>query len=95
VFEHLKDNSLLVVTEDQRLVPGRALEHIRLAEILAAVRGREVPGKAERRASVGPVQDVVDGVESAIAKELGNRSLRELLDVEDGEQEGTLRRRRG
>jgi len=93
VFQHLKNDSLIVVTEDQRLVPGRALDNILLADILAAVRGHDGSGKAEPRKKVGPLQEVVDGVESAISAQLGDRSLRELIDLEEGAQERASRAR--
>jgi len=86
VFQRLKDDSLIVVTEDQRLVPGRALDNILLADIFAAVRGHDGSGQAGQRKKPGPLQEVVDGVDSAIAAELGDRSLRDLIDLEDGKQ---------
>lgn len=78
IVERLEDAKLLVVSDDDGLLPGRDMSRIPLEEILDAVRG----SRGEIRE--GPVQSVMAGIKNSVHEGLGNRQLSDL--VEESQQ---------
>lgn len=81
VVDALEQAGLLLATEQDRLVPGRALDQIALHEILTAVRDEQQYATwLLARARTEPDADAVaDAVEAAIREQTQSRSLRDLL----------------
>ncbi|MGD8339296.1 MAG: YhjD/YihY/BrkB family envelope integrity protein [Gammaproteobacteria bacterium] len=79
----LKSRGLIDKTSGERLIPARDTRNIRLAEIISAIRGDPhselVPPDEIHR----PVETIADRIDTAIATELGDRSLAELLGETD------------
>ncbi len=77
----LEQAGLLVATEDERLVPGRALDQIGVPAILAAVRDEQhYESWLLARARTEPDADAVaEAVESAIRERTGGQTLRDLV----------------
>jgi membrane protein len=78
VVRALQRRTLLLETEDGRLIPGRDLASIRLAEILAAARYGQGPQDASS-IGVPQVDEVMDRVDGAIASAVEARTLRDLV----------------
>jgi membrane protein len=76
----LEAAGLISATQEEALVPGRDLARITLGEILAAVRAGEEPGELAQPAWSGPVAEVMDGVDAAIAARTRDITLATLLD---------------
>lgn len=81
VTDSLEKAGLLVATEDERLVPGRAIEGIDVHTILGAVRDeRQYASWLLARARTEPDADVVaDAVEDAIRERTGGQTLRDIV----------------
>ena len=83
IVHRLQGNGLLQLTDDQRLIPTRSLDKIKLADIVSAVRsfvsGERVPAEIQLK----PVLEVVDGMEAAARESLSERSLRDLVEASD------------
>ena len=75
---------LLVATENEQLLPGRGLDRIRIADIIAVARGH-VPG-VPHAASAAPaaVESVCQRIDGAWRGVCGEQTLKELL--EEGEK---------
>jgi membrane protein len=83
IVSRLMQQGMIAKTTEDRLVPGRDMRSIRLADIIDAVRGShrgEVTLVDVRTASV---EAIVDRIGSAIAEELGERTLADLADEAD------------
>jgi membrane protein len=78
IVERLEDAKLLVISDDDGLLPGRDMSRISLEEILDAVRG----SRGELRED--PVQSVMAGIKDSVHEGLGNRRLSDL--VEESQQ---------
>lgn len=81
VVDSLEQAGLLLATEQERLVPGRALDQIAVHDILAAVRDeRQHVAWLLSRARTEPDADAVaDAVEAAMREQTSAMSLRNLL----------------
>jgi len=81
VGESLEKAGLLLVTEDEHLVPGRALDQIGVHAILTAVRDeQQYESWLLARARTEPDADAVaDAVEAAIRERTYDESLRDLI----------------
>jgi membrane protein len=81
VISGLSTAGLLVKASEKRLIPGKDPHRIRLLEIVETVRGRErSPVDANASWSDG-VNGIVDRIDDAIAQELGERTLGQLVDA--------------
>ena len=79
----LMSAGLLARTNENRLIPGRDLRRIELADILATVRGNEHDLHHETDDIWSVSVDAIAGsVEDAIRKALGGRTLADLVDAE-------------
>jgi DNA-binding IscR family transcriptional regulator len=79
IIAGLMADGLLSKGGEHRLIPGRDPHRITLAEIVAAVRG-EVHEKRAPDAWSQAIDAIADRIESAIASELGPRTVGELVD---------------
>ncbi len=79
ILHCLQQAGLLATTVQQQFVPGRDPDKIRLAEILDAVRALHHGGSAIALRNIGPLPELLNGIESAMREHLGNRSLQDLL----------------
>jgi membrane protein len=75
----LEESGLIVATERGQFVPGRALEQIRLAQILDTVRSFHRGRLAVAIHGADPAVAVLQEVESAMREPLGSRSLKDLI----------------
>jgi DNA-binding IscR family transcriptional regulator len=79
VLQCLERGGLIVVTEKEHFLPGRALESIRLIDVIDAVRTQQ-PGRLMidlRR--LPPAARVMTEVESAIRDRLAAQSIKDLI----------------
>ncbi|HSN69906.1 MAG TPA: YhjD/YihY/BrkB family envelope integrity protein [Steroidobacteraceae bacterium] len=79
VARALERKGLLIVTDAEGLVPGRAMDTIRLREVVDAVR-HDPASDAIRAALPGNAGLAARELESAIDNALGQRTLRDLID---------------
>ena len=79
VFERLREDGLLKITEDQRLLPGRALESIRLRDVVGSVRHYGHRAAMIRTEPLDAVRPIAATVDAAVGEVLGERTLRDLL----------------
>jgi membrane protein len=79
ILASLQDSALLV-TSAQRLIPGRDPHRIPLTAILAAVRGDGREWSEKRQSWTEAVDAIADRIEDAIEAELGTRTLGQLVD---------------
>ncbi len=77
----LMAEKLLIRSSESQLLPGRDPHHIKIGDIVAALRGGESGQLPTRQLGIAPVDAVVDRIETAIASELGAGSLGELVDA--------------
>ena len=82
VMDSLEQAGLVLTTDQDRLVPGRALNRIAMHEILAAVRDeRQYASWLLARARTEPDADAVaDAVDAAVREQTRSQTLRDLLD---------------
>ena len=76
IIKRLEEAGLLLVTEDEKLVPGRDMDTIRLSDILAVIRSDQSGRFAPR---IEAVDHIVAEVREAIKQSLANRSLKDLV----------------
>jgi membrane protein len=76
----LERAGLLIVTEDDELVPARDIGGIGVYEILCIARNQRSGHLAPRHVPVPPVDRVLAGVEEAIRSRCGELTLRDLVD---------------
>jgi membrane protein len=80
VVAALKNDGLLTETSEQRLMPARDPRRVALADVLACVRSSgEQRGAATQRPNA-TVEGLSQRIENAIAAELGNQTLADLVD---------------
>lgn len=79
VTSALEKRGLIVATENEQLMPGRALDTILLTDVLAAV--RDSTAEAPQRTGVAVVDKLAGEIESAIADKLGKKTLRDVVDT--------------
>jgi len=78
--EALEAAGLLATTEDEHLLPGRGVDRIRVADILAVAR-THAPGIAHVTAATPAAVEVLcRGIEAAWRDACGERTLKDLLD---------------
>jgi hypothetical protein len=78
VIRALQRHTLLLETEDGRLVPGRDLASIDVADVLSAVRYGQTPQDG-RTSGLPAVDAVMDQVDVAIAGAVQERTLSDLV----------------
>jgi membrane protein len=76
----LERAGLLIVTDDDELIPGRDMGHIRLHEILELARSERSGHVAPRTVSIASVDRVLAGIEEARRGCCGELSLRDLVE---------------
>ena len=76
----LERAGLLVVTDDDELIPGRDIGHIRVHEILDLARSERSGHVAPRNLDLPPVDRVLAGLEEARRRSCGELTLRELVE---------------
>ncbi|MEL7449559.1 MAG: YihY/virulence factor BrkB family protein, partial [Pseudomonadota bacterium] len=79
VVSDLLASSLLVVTEDEHLVPAREMDSISVADILSAVRSDRQTTLPRDRLQIEPVNRVLDSVEKALSDSTTGVTLRSLV----------------
>jgi membrane protein len=87
VASTLEEVGLLGHTEEGGLVPGRDIANITLADILISVR-RSSAGAMVLPAAQRDAEALLDEVELSISRELGGRSLREMVSETPAEKLG-------
>ena len=81
IIAGLMADGLLGEGSENRLIPGRDPHHIKLSDVLAAIRGG---GNAEIQAIDSwktAIDAIADRIDAAIAAELGQGTLGELVDA--------------
>jgi membrane protein len=81
IMAGLGSAGLIVTASEQRLIPGKDPQRIQLLEILATVRGRERHAIDKSASWSGSINSIVDRIDYAIATELGERTLGQLVDA--------------
>lgn len=76
----LEQAGLLVVTDDDQLIPGRDIGHIRVHEIIDLARSVRSGHVAPRSLDVPPVDRVLASLEEARRRSCGELSLRDLVE---------------
>jgi membrane protein len=79
VLARLERGGLLLATEKEQFVPGREPAGILLTDILDAVRNLQVGRLSVEVRPVSAAVQVMSGVESAMRKQLGTQSLKDLI----------------
>ncbi len=75
----LEHSGILVVTEEDELLPGRDLGRIRLAEILDVARTRRSGGFTPRLVPIPPVDRLLSAIDEARHNRCGELTLRDLV----------------
>ncbi|MGC8522397.1 MAG: YihY/virulence factor BrkB family protein [Steroidobacteraceae bacterium] len=75
----LEHSGILVVTEEDELLPGRDLGRIRLAEILDVARTRRSGGFTPRLVPIPPVDRLLSAIDEARHSRCGELTLRDLV----------------
>jgi membrane protein len=76
----LERAGLLIVTDDDELVPARDIAGIGVYEILDIARNQRSGHVAPRNVPVPPVDRVLTGIEEALRRSCGELTLRDLVD---------------
>jgi membrane protein len=76
----LERAGLLVVSDDDTLLPGRDIGHIRVREILELARSERSGHVVPRNLAIAPVERVMQSLEEARRRSCGEQSLRELVE---------------
>ncbi len=79
VLARLELGGLIVATENEQFVPGRATEGILLSDILDAVRMLQTARLAVEPHPLQTTAQVMSETEAAMRERLGTRSLRDLI----------------
>jgi membrane protein len=82
IIAELGAAGLLVTAGEKRLIPGKDPHRIRLLEIVATVRGRERSRVDSTGSWSEGVNSIVDRIDDAIAAEIGERTLGQLVDAQ-------------
>jgi len=80
IVSALSNRQLIDKTSGDRLIPGRDMRTIRLAEIVDAIRGGGRSAVMPPDQMQMPVETIADRIDAAIDAELGDRSLADLVD---------------
>ncbi|MDX1562676.1 MAG: YihY/virulence factor BrkB family protein [Gammaproteobacteria bacterium] len=81
VMAALTNAGLLARASEQRLIPARDPHRIALGDILASVRGKQRNAPTKDAESTEPIGEIADRIDAAIAAELGDGTLGELVDA--------------
>jgi membrane protein len=76
----LERAGLLVVSDDDTLLPGRDIGHIRVREILELARSERSGHVVPRNLAIAPVERVMESLEEARRRSCGEQSLRDLVE---------------
>jgi DNA-binding IscR family transcriptional regulator len=76
----LENSGLIVGTDDERLVPGRDLATITLAEIVDAVRRDARNPRVPRIRCAGPAEQLAHEADQALRDSLAGRTLKDLIE---------------
>jgi hypothetical protein len=68
------------VTDDDELIPGRDIGHVRVQEILELARSERSGHVAPRKLDIPPVDSVLAGLEEARRRSCGELTLRDLVE---------------
>ena len=82
IAAQLEDAGLLVPTAEGKLVPGRAMDTIRVADILAAVRGQPASEPRYALPVQKPVGELLERLESAIDAAAAGETLKTLVEAD-------------
>jgi membrane protein len=83
VLARLERGGLILATEKEQFVPGRDPAGILLTDILDAVRNLQIGRLTVEVRPVPAAVQVMGGVESAMRRELGTQSLKDLIAAKD------------
>ena len=75
----MERGGLIVTTDREQFVPARDSENIKLASIIDAVRSIHSGRRLIDVKDTTPAASVMDRVEAAMRKSLGERSLKDLI----------------
>jgi hypothetical protein len=75
----LERAGLLIVTDEDELIPGRDLAHTRVREIVELSRSERSGHVAPRALNIPPVDRVLAGLDEARRRSLGELTLAELV----------------
>ncbi len=81
IIASLTSAGLLVKASEKRLIPGKDPHRVQLLDIVATVRGGESSPVDPSASWSDSVNSIVDRIDDAIAKELGERTLGQLVDA--------------
>ena len=81
IISGLMASGLLVEAGEKRLIPGKDPHRVQLLEIVETVRGRERHPLQSTGSWSDGVNSIVDRIDDAISKELGERTLGQLVDA--------------
>jgi membrane protein len=79
VVHSLEQTGLVVATDDDRLMPGRDMHEIRLAQILEAVRRRSDFGPHATARTDPAIDELAGSIEQAMAERVADRTLADLV----------------
>jgi membrane protein len=82
VLARLERSGLILATEEEQFIPGRALEGILLADVLEAVRTLQIGSLPIELRGVACAARIVCEVEGATRERLGTRSLKDLISAD-------------
>lgn len=80
IVNGLEKFGLVTTNEDEHILPGREMSRIKLTDILAVVRSHGETGSHRKPQWSGAIGDLGSALDSAVAKELGEKTLADLLD---------------
>ena len=88
IISALEYAGLLQTTENEELVPGREMTRISLTDVLDVVRVEGETGSHRKPRWSGPIDDLSDAMDGAMAGVIGEQSLADLLDKSESENAG-------
>jgi len=80
----LEAAGLLVSTEDEHLLPGRGVDHIRIEDIIAVARAHALSVPHAANVAPAPVEEICRRIDGAWRGVCGERTLKALLDTAAG-----------
>ncbi|MEM9056789.1 MAG: YhjD/YihY/BrkB family envelope integrity protein [Pseudomonadota bacterium] len=94
IVSELSDAGLLVITEQEKMLPAREMDSITVADILAAVRAEQPTDGDQERLQIDAVNRVVDRMEASISDGMAGMTLRSLVAPTPVEERGSAEDRR-
>lgn len=80
IAKRLENDGLLIVTENEELLPGREMTRIRIADILNVVRQHGDTGSYRDPLWTADIKAIGEQVDDAVSKVAGSQTLTDLLD---------------